>query len=165
MTMFNWGPTGPTGPSGPTGPEPFSKERWDGVLKSLEVNFDIDEDGDRFGDWEVMRLWFLVEGANDDLMAIRSMWDIRPPVEAYDFLVEAVNTWNRDHFWPKTSVTRGEEHLGVFGDLVIDIESGVDDDFLRQQVRCMIGTSNQLYSYLAEAFPESTEWFNAGVNS
>ena len=81
MTMFNWGPTQPGGPP------PFNRERWDGVLKNLEVNFGIDDDGDRFGDWEFMRLWFLVEGANDDLMAIRSMWDVRPPVEAYDFIV------------------------------------------------------------------------------
>ena len=78
MTMFNWGP------NQPGGPPPFNRERWDEVLKGLEINFGIDDDGDRFGDWEVMRLWFLVEGASDDLMAIRSMWDVRPPVEAYD---------------------------------------------------------------------------------
>jgi Putative bacterial sensory transduction regulator len=157
MTMFNWQS------NQPAAPPPFTKERWADVLQSLEINFGVDTDGDRFGDWEVMRMWFLVEGEKDDLMAIRSMWDVRPPVEAYDFLVEALNTWNRDHFWPKASVTRGEDHLGVFGDLVIDVETGVTDDFLRQQVRCMIGTSAQLYEYLAGAFPESKDWFNAGV--
>jgi len=157
MTMFNWQP------SQPTAPQPMTRERWGEVLQSLEVNVAIDDDGDRFGDWEAMRIWFLVEGATNDLIAIRSMWDIRPPVEAYDFVVEALNTWNRDHFWPKASVTRGEEHLGVFGDLVIDIETGVSDDFLRQQVRCMIGTSAQLFQYLGEAFPESKDWFDAGT--
>ena len=96
-------------------------------------------------------------------MAIRSMWDVRPPVASYDFVLEALNSWNRDHFWPKASITRGEENLGVFGDLVIDIETGVTDDFLRQQVRCMVGTSVQLYEYLTTTFPESKEWFNAGA--
>lgn len=159
MTMFNWGPTEPSGPI------PFNKERWDAVLTSLEVNFAIDEDGDLFGDWESMRLWFLVAGDKNDLMAMRSMWDIRPPIEAYDYMVEAINSWNRDHFWPKAIVTRGEQHLGIFGDLVIDIETGVTDDFLRQQVRCMIGMSDQLYTYLAELFPESKNWFDAGQPS
>ena len=51
----------------------------------------------------------------------------------------------------------------MYGDLVIDVETGVTDEFLAQQVRCMIGTSNQLYTYLAEAFPESKDWFNAGA--
>lgn len=157
MTMFNWGPTQPQGP------QPFTKERWDAVLKSLEINFALDDDQDRFADWETMRVWFLVEGNNNDLMAMRSMWDIRPPISSYDFIVEALNSWNRDHFWPKASVTRGEEYLGIFGDLVIDIETGVSDDFLRQQVRCMIGTSGQLYEFLTETFPESKDWFNAAA--
>lgn len=160
MTMFNWGPTQPPNP--PQGPQPFNRERWDAVLNSLEIKFGLDDDGDRFADWETMRLWFLVEGNDNDLMAMRSMWDVRPPVASYDFILEAVNSWNRDHFWPKASVVRGEEHLGVFGDLVIDVETGVTDDFLRQQVRCMVGTSGQLYEYLAEQFPESKDWFNAG---
>ena len=158
MTMFNWGGA----PQPPEKAQPFSKERWDGVLKSLEINFALDDDQDRFADWENMRVWFLVEGNNNDLMAMRSMWDVRPPIESYDFLVEALNSWNRDHFWPKASVVRGEEQLGVFGDLVIDIETGVSDDFLRQQVRCMVGTSGQLYEFLAETFPESSGWFRLG---
>lgn len=156
MTMFNW-----TGGQ-PAGPQPFTKDRYDAVLKSLDVNYAVDDDGDRFGDWEDMRLWFLAEGADNELLAMRAMWDVRPPVAAYDYIVEALNSWNRDHFWPKASVTRGEDYLGVFGDLVIDLSTGATDDFLRQQVRCMIGTSGQLFEYLAKAFPESAgDWFNA----
>mgnify|MGYP000989607491 CR=1 FL=1 len=66
---------------------------------------------------------------------------------------------------PGQDQPRGEQHLGIFGDLVIDIETGVTDDFLRQQVRCMIGMSDQLYAYLTELFPESKNWFDAGQPS
>ncbi|MEZ5090279.1 MAG: YbjN domain-containing protein [Micropruina sp.] len=105
MTMFsNWES------NQPQQPPPFNRERWDTILNSLEISFAVDEDDDRFADWEDMRIWFLVEGTNNDLMAIRSMWDVRPPVASYDFDAEALNSWNQDHFWPKASITRGEEN-------------------------------------------------------
>lgn len=142
---------------------PFTKERWDGILTSLDIKFATDDDNDRFGDWDDMRIWFMVEGQNNDLMAIRSLWDVRPPAADFERLVVAANEWNAGHFWPKASVSQSNERCMLFGDLVIDIETGATDDFLRQQVRCMVGTSGQLFEFFTEKFPESKGWFNIGA--
>ncbi|PIE99125.1 MAG: hypothetical protein CR979_03495, partial [Propionibacterium sp.] len=140
----------------------FTKKRWESILNSLEIKFRVDDDGDYFADWDGIRVWFYGVGEKGEILVIRAMWDIRPPAEAYERLALEANRWNSDAMWPRASVyvstERGE--CLVMGDMNIDAETGVSDDFLRQQVRCMLATSNEFFEKIASTFPEHTGWRN-----
>lgn len=143
---------------GSTPNDQFTRARWASVLTTLDINNGVDEDGEYVADWEIMRLWFGARGDQDEIMMIRAVWDVRAPLDAHDRLVARLNQWNSDTLWPKAFVVRGEEAMIVVGDHAIDMEPGVSDDLLRQQVQCVVATSNQLFETLAEEFPDIVAW-------
>lgn len=137
---------------------PFNAERIAPVLDHLGVKFRRDADGDAFADWEGIRLWFLTPGEQHEILAMRALWDYRPPVSQYEAVVAAVNEWNAGKFWPRASAAVRDERVVVAADLVIDCEPGVSDEFIAHQVRCMAGTTLEFAEYLTETFPRYTEW-------
>lgn len=143
---------------GSTPNDQFTRARWDAVLASLDINSAVDDDGEHVADWENMRMWFGARGDQDEIMMIRAVWDVRPPLEAHDRLAVRLSQWNSDTLWPKAFVVRGEEAMIVVGDHAVDMEPGVTDDLLRQQVKRMVATSNQLFEMLAEEFPDIVAW-------
>lgn len=133
---------------------PFNAERLPSVLDALGIRYDRDADGDVYADWEGMRVWFLAPGDQNEILAMRALWDHRPPAEVFARVESLVNDWNANRFWPRASAALRDEHVVVAADLIIDLETGASDDFLAHQVRCMVGTCHAWVEYLAEAFPE-----------
>ncbi len=142
-------------------PEPFTGNRWPRVLTSMDINFSTDSDGDHLAEWDDMRVWFEGCGSRGEIMVIRAIWGLRPPHEAFDAILRHLNDWNANTFWPRAFVHRLEKHLVVIGDHNINMETGIDDEFLCQQVTCMLAATSRLFEQLAEAFPESKRWMNA----
>lgn len=137
---------------------PFNGDRIPPVLERLGITFATDEDGDLYADWDGMRLWLLAPGQQGEILAMRALWDYRAPVEEYARMVSILNDWNSTKFWPRASCAIRDERIVVGSDLVIDLETGASDEFLEQQVRCMVATSGEFLDYLAEAFPAHRSW-------
>lgn len=146
--------------AGDGGNTPFTEKRWPAVLTSLDINHGVDDDGDCAADWDGVRVWFEARGEQKEILSVKAIWDFRPPLEAYQRLALETCEWNASHLWPRAFVVRGEEDCLVIGDLDIDCETGVTDEFLRQQVRCILATSFELFEHLGKTFPEHTSWRN-----
>ncbi|MBP6997596.1 MAG: YbjN domain-containing protein [Phycicoccus sp.] len=144
----------------PAGSPPFAKDRWPAILQSMDINFGTDGDGDYVADWDGIRVWFMARGDQGEIMFIQALWDVRPPLGEADRVAVVLNAWNSQKIWPKASVSRTESECLVFGELALDLETGASDDFLRQQVRCVLSTSFSLVEYLVEELPEHTTWRN-----
>lgn len=143
-----------------SGAAAFNRSRWAPVLQSLDIKFATDDDGDHFGDWDGVRVWFECRGNDEEVLVARAIWDIRPPLDAYEQVALATNLWNSEHMWPRVYVYRGDSECLVMADLVIDCETGASDDFVRQQVRCLLSTAFELVEYLPTVLPESASWHN-----
>ena len=137
---------------------PFNADRLPPVLDALGIRFRRDADGDAYADWDGLRLWFLTPGEQNEILAMRALWDFRPPIELYEPMLATLNDWNAGRFWPRASAAVRNERVVVAADLVIDLEPGVTDEFIAHQVRCMAGTALEFIEYLTEAYPQYKEW-------
>lgn len=152
--------------TGEAGASPaFHRDRWPGILTSMEIKHGVDEDGDCIADWDGARVFFEGRGEKAEILVIRGIWDIRPPAEAYERLALFTCKWNADHLWPRAYVYKHDDdnECLVLGDLIIDGETGVSDEFLRQQVRCALSTIFEMFEEIGKAFPEHTGWRNIAV--
>lgn len=146
---------------------PLTVELVGEALAAEGWSYDIDDDGDLFGVWEGIPVFF--RAANQSILQITSFTRIEPPPAEPTELFEFCNEWNQDRLWPKAYV-RIEENPGgdaegsdpdgaeqagagvavlVYGEATTNLPHGVTLDQLRQLVRCGVGTSYQLAAALA----------------
>ncbi|MDO4784663.1 MAG: YbjN domain-containing protein [Propionibacteriaceae bacterium] len=153
-------------PEGSASPA-FHRDRWPAILTSMEIKHGIDDDGDCFADWDTARVFFEGRGKNAEILVVRGIWDFHPPASAYEKVALFTCQWNATHLWPRASVHKypEDDECLVFGDLIIDCETGVDDEFVRQQVRCALSTIFEMFEEAGKAFPEHTGWHNVGADS
>lgn len=146
-----------------SGPTPkFSKVRLPAILAGMDIGHQVDDDGDVMADWDNLRVFFESGGEDGEILVLRSAWDFRPALETHAQLLPWLNEWNVSHYWPRIGAIQGEEQCIVVTDLVVDLEFGATDDFIRQQIRCFLTTSFQAYEELEGAFPEHKQWHNVG---
>lgn len=124
--------------------KPFNREMIESFLKSNELTYDTDQDGDiSFGFSEdektgcALRVWLMVSGENKDVYDIRIYTDRKIAKEDWSMAMMACNEWNDDKRWPKAyfhvsdPVTDAEGRVVCEGD--IDLEAGIHqelfDDF------------------------------------
>lgn len=141
----------------------FDGSRWEPVLRSMDIKFGTDDEGDHFGDWDGARVWFEAKGEQREILVVRAVMDVRPPLDAYASVALVANDWNGEHMWPRTYVVRTDTECVIVADLVIDLETGASDDFLRQQVRCALSTAFEFAEHLPKVLPESAGWRNVGA--
>lgn len=137
---------------------PFGTARIAPVLDELGLKYSTDSDGDTYADWEGARMWFLTPGEQNEILAMRALWAYRAPLDQYDSMLSTLNDWNAGKFWPRVSCAVRDEQVVVGADLIIDLETGASDEFLIQQVRCMVATTGEFVEFLAEAYPQYREW-------
>ncbi|MCX6741502.1 MAG: YbjN domain-containing protein [Candidatus Parcubacteria bacterium] len=122
--------------------KPFNREMIEAFLKSNDLPYDVDEDGDISfgfsGDEKTgcaMRIWLMVAGENKDVYDLRIYADRTFPKEEWSKAVMACNEWNDAKRWPKAyfhvSDPDTEGQVDCEGD--IDLEAGIHqelfDDF------------------------------------
>lgn len=61
----------------------FDGSRWEPVLRSMDIKFGTDDEGDHFGDWDGARVWFEAKGEQREILVVRAVMDVRPPLDAY----------------------------------------------------------------------------------
>lgn len=136
---------------------PLSLERVASCFKDLEYSVG-QEDGTLFGSWPSFRAQFGVKGAHNEVLTMGSAWNIRPPLESYDALCLAANEWSSRNLWPNVNVFRGEMLCRVDADLAFDLEPAVTDAFIKQQIKCFLGTAEEAYTWFAQSFPDHVLW-------
>lgn len=141
---------------------PISLERVKTALDALETKYRVDDDGEFtgwWGDYQWMR--FNVSGEAKDILNIWGAWSPRPPALLFDPLNRVINTWHAEKLWPKAYLARRDDSLEVRTELNIDCEGGVSDLWIRQQIKCAVGTTGQLFEHLENTYPEFRAWVPA----
>jgi Putative bacterial sensory transduction regulator len=94
---------------------PFEKEMIVTHMKSRELEYDVDDDGDfRFalsvdGDSDVALAVFLgAEGANGDILSIRCIGMVSIPPDGWMQVMSACNQWNIERRYPKAALVISE---------------------------------------------------------
>lgn len=136
--------------------EPFTIERVTKLLEELEINFDIDDDGDAYAVWDNFMMNFMQMGEKHEIFAMRGNWRVTPSPEKFLELVSFCNEWNSKHIWPKTYAFDRGEIVSVHGELVVDYEHGLSTEQLKQHLICGLNTIAQFMNALNEKYPE--EW-------
>ncbi|WP_043535001.1 YbjN domain-containing protein [Actinomyces polynesiensis] len=133
---------------------PLSQERLTGILDAQGWHWVIDEDGDLGGNWEGNTFWFFLTGSDREVLQVQGALRDRLSLSELDALRLFIEDWHRDHYWPKCSYRVEEEDATVqlLASHTIDHEAGATDAQLLQQIRCALGTANQVFEAARETF-------------
>lgn len=139
----------------PPGLQPLTRDRVEAVLKSLDFEYDVDEDGDIATGFEDGVYWIFVD-EEEGILSVRGQWRGILPESMHAEAMQAAHEWNRERIWPKTfaDLTDLQDVFLVTG-YTVDYQPGVSDDQIEQHIRCAIGTSEGFFEALKERFPEA----------
>ncbi len=136
-------------------PVPLSNERITDWLERSGFSWFTDSDGDVGGLWHGRLFYFLVLGDQDEVLQVRGQWQRDATIERLGELLEALNEWNADHIWPKAYTrVRDDGTVIVCGETTVDVETGLTDDQLAQNLQCGLATASMLFDALDERFPD-----------
>lgn len=139
-------------------PTPVTRDRVASYLGSRGYTSRLDEDGDITGTWDGNRFWFMLLGADKDIIQVRGRWH-RPLAESHRVAtLQIVNDWNRDRIWPKAYVRRENGALSLYTEHSVDFGAGATQDQVDQTVAGGLSTSLQLFASVAASLrPQSQE--------
>ncbi|QAY64703.1 YbjN domain-containing protein [Xylanimonas allomyrinae] len=149
-------PRGRTGqPAQEPLPAPLSHDRVSAWLERSGFTYFTDSDGDIGGLWHGRLFYFLVLGEREEVLQVRGQWHREATIERLEELLEACNSWNADHIWPK-AYTRVRDDGGVVvcTECTVDVEPGVTDDQLAQHLQCGLITGSMFFDSLDETYPD-----------
>lgn len=128
----------------PEVPSPVSRERIAEYLNRNEYHFEVDNDGDLTGVWDGNQLWFLLLGADAEVLQVRGRWHNTLGIPNKLGALRAINDWNRDRIWPKVYLRDEDPGPVLYAEVSVDLEHGVTDAQLTQYLSCGIATSNMV---------------------
>ncbi|HMO10283.1 MAG TPA: YbjN domain-containing protein [Actinotalea sp.] len=134
-------------------PAPLTRDRIAAYLHAEGYLTGTDDEGDIAGVWNGHRFWFIVLGESDEVLQVRGRASTVLPVERRNAALLAVNDWNRDRIWPKAYVREEEDGLALYGEVSVELSSGVTDEQLGRLVDCGLATSIQLFDAMVRAQP------------
>jgi hypothetical protein len=111
--------------------EPFTRHLIEAHLRSRDVQFLRDDDGDFRADIscegseEPVTIWFVAQGSGDVIYHITGLAPHRPVPGDRAVALERCNTWNREHRWPKAMVVDHGDAWRIVTHGDIDLAPGV----------------------------------------
>lgn len=144
----------PAGQDPPQRTTPLSRSRVQGYLVGRGYAVGLDDDGDLTGTWDGNRFWFILTGAEDEVLQVRGRWHRTLPSARRTATLLAVNDWNRERIWPKVYLREEDDRLALYTEVSVDLEHGVTDDQLAQLVACGLGTGVQFFAALGGLVPD-----------
>lgn len=148
--------------AGTGGLAPLGKDRIKSVLDARGANYGEDNDGDIGGYWDGHLFYFFVTGQSGEYFQVRARWNREVPMSEWWKVLDLVNQWNTEKFWPKC-YARAEKLnkddaepsvIGVYTEVNVDYEHGLTDEQLDQHLACAIATSGSFFDFLDEHYPE-----------
>lgn len=145
-------------------PTPVTRERISAYLREHEYRFELDDDGDPTGLWDENQLWFILMGEEDEILQVRGK--LRQSFTAANKIeaLRAINDWSRDRIWPKVYLREEDEGLSLYAEVSVDLEHGVTDAQLAQQLSCGIATSAMAFEALSESLRLGTSLGDSDPN-
>lgn len=131
---------------------PLSKERVIEALKSLELRYFIDSDGDIGFFISETCIFFSFDGKDKEIlgMHVNPFRDV--PMSELPQLQNFINVWNGRCYWPRAFTSVNDEGiLRVRSDDAFDYEAGVSHIQLCEHIRRVTATVTQLYRELDDA--------------
>lgn len=137
-------------------PTILTRERVGAYLTRRGYTFRLDEDEDITGTWDGNRFWFLLLGAQQEILQVRGRWHRPLPESARLAALQIINDWNRERIWPKAYLRSEPTGLALYTEVSVDFTPGATQDQLEQMVACGLGTSIQLFSSVSALLPPET---------
>ncbi|WP_402467908.1 type III secretion system chaperone family protein [Isoptericola aurantiacus] len=132
-------------PTRPTLPGPVTTARVGHDLARRGYRFRTDDDGDITGTWDGNRFWFLLLGAESEILQVRGRWSGTVPESARPAVLQACNDWNRERIWPKVYTRAEGDGLALYTEVSVDLEHGATDEQLAETVSCGLVTASQFF--------------------
>jgi len=144
--------TTPVGETLPTNPA-VTRERVVATLEAAGWRVGQDDDGDVYGVWDGHLFYFFLTGDKRSVLQVRGRYAGSVPLEEQAAVLPFLDTFNRDHVWPKVYSRTDTRATGIYTEVSTDLTHGVADDQLAQLLTGGLATGIQFFAMLAEAFP------------
>ncbi|GAA3797015.1 hypothetical protein GCM10022403_033680 [Streptomyces coacervatus] len=132
-------------------PEPgsISRDLIKETLRTLEVRFLIDGDGDVITLWPDSCMCFLTAGTRSTIYVHQVHLDRRFALDNRQYLLEQINDWNRDHYWPKAfAVTDDMGEVHVHAESQFDCTAGITPELFTHTTACWIAAALQFVAWI-----------------
>ncbi|MGO4105040.1 YbjN domain-containing protein [Leifsonia sp. YAF41] len=134
----------------------LTTERIENALNADGVNHGTDKDGDIVSAWDDNPFWFLVIGNESPVLRISAKWKAWLPGASHAAAMDAANEWHTSRLFPRVQVSTDADGDVIFGiDHNVDLEFGVTDAQLRNEISTAIRSGLQFFGSLEERFPDA----------
>jgi hypothetical protein len=127
-----------------------SKELIDQVLTELQVNHFTDEEGDIGAPWDGFRVYFMLRGEKQEIFTVRTFLDREFEESERPMLLDLLDEWHRQYFWPKAYTHVHEGKVRIIGESQLDCEPGINRDLFLFTTRAWISTAITFSNWLNE---------------
>lgn len=135
--------------------EPFMRQLIEAQLRSRQVRFLRDDDGDFRADFrcegsdEPVTIWFVAEGGGDVIYRITGLAPHRPVPADRPATLERCNAWNREHRWPKAVVVdhSGSWRITTYFD--IDLAPGITQSLVENLTDHAVYSMLEFWTWIA----------------
>jgi hypothetical protein len=122
--------------------QPISRDLIKETLRTLDVRFLIDDDGDVITLWPDNCMYFLTAGTRSTIYVHQVHLDRRVALENRPHLLEHINDWNRDHYFPKAfAMTDDQGEVHVRAESQFDCTAGITCEAFTHTTACWIATA------------------------
>lgn len=133
-------------------PPPVTRDRLVDLFERRQWKYFIDNEGDLGGNWDDNQFYFLLRGADREILHVQGMWHTTPGIDRLEEVRAFVEQWHREHLWPKCYHRIADDgRIRVFCENTVDHEKGASDEQLLQQIHCALGTAASFFDELGHA--------------
>jgi len=137
------------------GVTPVTRARVIEWITDYGYSYFVDSDGDVGGLWHSRLFYFLLFGAQTEILQVRGQWNREITIERIEEVLDFCNDWNTDRIWPKAYFrVRDNGMIQVYAEVSVDLEHGATDDQLDRLLACGLSTSAMLFDTLDGLYPD-----------
>ncbi len=134
---------------------PISQQRIAAWFTENEFHFFRDSDDDLGGIWHSRVFFFFLLGEQSEILQVRSQWNREISIERIDEMLAFCNDWNTDRIWPKAYIRVLDNGMvQPCAETSLDLEYGITDDQLGDELVCGLNSQAQLWNALDEFYPD-----------
>lgn len=137
------------------GVTPVTRARVIEWITDYGYSYFIDSDGDVGGLWHSRLFYFLLFGAQTEILQVRGQWNREITIERIEEVLDFCNDWNTDRIWPKAYFrVRDNGMIQVYAEVSVDLEHGATDEQLDRLLACGLSTAAMLFDTLDGLYPD-----------
>ncbi|MGC0415187.1 YbjN domain-containing protein [Embleya sp. AB8] len=122
------------------------------VLDELQVNHFTDDEGDICAPWDGFRVYFMLRGDKHEIFTVRMFLDRAFDPADKPRMLELLDEWHRQFFWPKVYTHEHEAQLRLIGEAQLDCEPGINRELFVFTTRAWISTCISFANWITEQY-------------